>query len=291
MLLLASNAALAITAHTINLARATCTHGTANALAESAPLDAVAAQLARGDLLEEALAVSTYHASEATAFPVTESSSEDAVLASLTVNYCGELAATTPREVGLAERGGTLWVVIASPLAIPDATHAELIRDEILALINEARSAPRRCGTRLYGAAPALSLSAQLSTAAQDHAEAMARTGTFEHTGDDGRTPADRVRATHYHARVVGENIAAGMGTAAEAVRGWLQSPDHCENVMDAHFTDLGVAFATNLARDPAVYWTLDLAESHGAPPLATRLAEAAAARTLAAATRRLAQN
>ena len=67
--------------------------------------------------------------------------------------------------------------------------------------------------------------------------------------------PVDQPRA-----RLVGENIAAGMTNAAEAVQGWLDSPDHCENVMDARFTHLGAAFATNLTRDPAVYWTMDLA-------------------------------
>jgi len=44
-----------------------------------------------------------------------------------------------------------------------------------------------------------------------------------------------------------------------EVVSGWLGSPEHCANLMDPAYTELGVGFAVN-GRDAAgVYWALEL--------------------------------
>ncbi len=266
--LLASASAGALTFHEINAARGACPGNTGAPLVEVASLDHVAADLASGGTLEDALADAGYHASEAVALPIATTVTGQGVTATLRAQYCRELSRADLSDAGVAERNGLLWLVVAAPLQLPAATDAESVRRQVLALVNAARSKARPCGNRFYEAAPPLALSEELSAAALGHAQTMARTGTFEHVDDDGQSPADRVRATHYQARLVGENIAAGMTSAAEAVQGWLDSPDHCENVMDARFTHLGAAFATNLARDPAVYWTLDLAAARLPAPL-----------------------
>jgi uncharacterized protein YkwD len=57
--------------------------------------------------------------------------------------------------------------------------------------------------------------------------------------------------------RGIGENIASGMRTPEEAVAGWVASPGHCANLMNAGFTDMGAGFAKS--SDPAtgiVFWT-----------------------------------
>ena len=257
-------AAHASSVHAVNAARNELCAGDPQRrpLVEVEALDDAAIHLARGESLNSALLAVSYRASEATAIPVGGAASDEAVMTTLSKRYCREVARRDATDVGIAQRGGTLWLVVATPLKVPRAEEAARIRERLLALVNEARSTPRSCGSRHYAAAPPLALSDDLSAAALGHAEAMARTGTFEHTDDDGHTPSDRVRQTHYHARMVGENIAAGMGTAEEALEGWLASPGHCENLMEARFTHLGAAYATNLERDPAVYWTLDLAQA-----------------------------
>ncbi len=243
----------------VRTARSEC-HGSVAPLVASAALDAVARAIATGQSLEEALTAAGYHAQEATALPVSGADSDRTMASALRAEYCAELRDSSAGELGVASRDGETWLVLAQPLRVPAEAEAARIRDEVLALINAARSEPRRCGAHYYEAAPPLTLSDALSSAARSHAQTMARTGTFDHVDDEGRTPSERVRSAHYRARLVGENIAAGMGTAAEAVEGWLASPGHCENVMDPRFTELGAAYATNLGRDPAVYWTLDLA-------------------------------
>ena len=41
---------------------------------------------------------------------------------------------------------------------------------------------------------------------------------------------------------------------------GWLASPEHCANIMNVRFSEMGVAFAVNGQDDYGVYWTLSLA-------------------------------
>ena len=68
---------------------------------------------------------------------------------------------------------------------------------------------------------------------------------------------ARRARATTW--RTVGENVATGQSTPEQVVAEWLDSPRHCANIMDADFTEMGVAVASNAS---GVYW----AQVFGAP-------------------------
>jgi uncharacterized protein YkwD len=82
----------------------------------------------------------------------------------------------------------------------------------------------------------------------------------FAHQGYDGSTPAQRVAATGYRYQLVGENIAEGPQSAADAAAGWLASQEHCENIMDARFSESGVAYASNSSGAPRVYWVQEFA-------------------------------
>jgi uncharacterized protein YkwD len=84
----------------------------------------------------------------------------------------------------------------------------------------------------------------------------MASTGRFAHAGADGSTPGQRVERAGYRAARVGENIAAGPTSAAEVVEGWLASPGHCANLMDARFTEMGLAYAVDSRSAAGIYWT-----------------------------------
>jgi uncharacterized protein YkwD len=90
----------------------------------------------------------------------------------------------------------------------------------------------------------------------------MAEHSYFSHDGRDGSQPADRATRAGYVWRSVGENIAAGQASADEAVRGWIDSPPHCANLMSPRYTEMGVAYAVNLNSKMAIYW----AQVFGAP-------------------------
>jgi uncharacterized protein YkwD len=135
------------------------------------------------------------------------------------------------------------------------------IRARVVELVNDARTRDRRCGAERFTAAPPLRVSPELNHAAADHARDMARKKFFEHRGNDGSQPRDRVLRAGYASRLTGENIAFGPESAEEVVAGWLASPGHCANIMDARFRDIGVGLSTGRKRGH-IYWVQDF----GAP-------------------------
>ena len=129
-----------------------------------------------------------------------------------------------------------------------------------LELVNQVRARGTHCGDELFGPAPALTLSGTLDDVALGHANDMAQKNYFEHVDPAGHSPADRVRATGYQEKLVGENIAYGPKTVDEVVQGWLDSPGHCENIMDPRFAEMGLALAPGRVKH-GLYWVQLFAE------------------------------
>ena len=114
----------------------------------------------------------------------------------------------------------------------------------------------------MYGPAPPVTLSGTLANVAFGHASDMADHNYFEHQDLAGLSPADRVRAVGYREKLVGENIAYGPKSIEEVVKGWLDSPEHCENIMDPRFAEMGIGYATGHAGTRLrLYWVQVLAQ------------------------------
>ena len=174
---------------------------------------------------------------------------------------CRTLQDPRMREFGAVQRGREVWMVLAAPVVLPARGDAASVNQAILALVNAARGAGRRCGGKYFAPVAPLALDPILTRAAVLHSRDMAEHDAFEHRGHDGSTPAARVeRAGFGNHRIVGENIAAGAMTPGEVTQGWLASPGHCENIMDGRFTLMGIGFAENLRTQSAVFWTQDFA-------------------------------
>jgi uncharacterized protein YkwD len=90
------------------------------------------------------------------------------------------------------------------------------------------------------------------------YARDMAAFGYMDHTGRDGSSPQARVTRGGYRWSEVGENLASGIMTPEEVVAGWLSSPEHCANLMDPGFRQMGVAFAVNPRDERGVYWAME---------------------------------
>lgn len=94
---------------------------------------------------------------------------------------------------------------------------------------------------RSLAGAPALTLDARLTKAAQAHADDMAARGYFSHTSLDGRSPGQRITAAGYAWRTYGENIAMGYGDWSAALRGWMNSAGHRRNMLNPAFQHIGL--------------------------------------------------
>jgi uncharacterized protein YkwD len=241
----------------VNLARRSgCGLSHAADLRRSYRLDTVAWRMAGGEPLHRAMLDASYRATTASAMHLVGTTTDQTTASALAGHYCNDLSDSSLSEIGIAQRGVEIWLVVAAPLRAPTPGSARSVSERVLALVNSARDRGTRCGTRTYPAAPPLQLAYGLGDAAREHANDMARYDYFDHRGHDGTSPADRVRRTGYVPRIVGENIAAGVATADEVVAGWLASPEHCANIMSARYTEMGVAYATNVRSDEAIYWS-----------------------------------
>jgi uncharacterized protein YkwD len=163
-------------------------------------------------------------------------------------------------DIGIYRHGADTWFVLASAYVAPTRAQAPLLATRALELVNEVRARGARCGERSFGPAPAVRLSGTLAGVALGHASDMAQHNYFEHEDRAGHSPADRVRAVGYHEKLVGENIAYGPKSAEEVVQGWLDSPGHCENIMDPRFAEMGIAYAPGQAVKHGLYWVQLLA-------------------------------
>lgn len=136
-------------------------------------------------------------------------------------------------------------------------------RASALARVNEVRAAGAQCGEAgTFGPAGAVAWNDLLAQAAAGHAQDMARLNFFSHTSPEGGTLTDRVNATGYAWQRLGENLAAGHTSVAAVVDAWLASPDHCANMMNPLFTEMGVACVPGSASTTyQTYWTMELAQ------------------------------
>ena len=147
-------------------------------------------------------------------------------------------------------------------VSVPDPGVAD-IRDEFLAAINQARTAARLCGSASYGPSPQVAWSDRLAMAAYLHSEDMALNHYFSHTGSDGSSAGQRISAQGYPWTACGENLAVALPSVSSVVQGWLASEEHCRNIMDPGFTEIGAGYAVGpYGGDPSArYWTLTLAD------------------------------
>jgi uncharacterized protein YkwD len=121
------------------------------------------------------------------------------------------------------------------------------LRQEILRLTNEER---KKAGVH------ALTMNSRLQKSAQGHAEDMVARDFFDHTNPDGKTPSNRIKEAGYPEEsrkcncawqyYDGENIAQGFKTAADVMKGWMNSPGHKENILSKNFDEIGIGFKDN---------------------------------------------
>jgi len=128
----------------------------------------------------------------------------------------------------------------ANVTLIPSDSNIALIGAATLCLVNRERTSR---GER------ALNADRDLRQAAQAHSQDMAAGDYFEHDGRGGSTPLSRMRAAGYifssHlGYAIGENIAWAtlwLASPKAIVAGWMASPGHRANILDATFRDTGV--------------------------------------------------
>jgi uncharacterized protein YkwD len=250
-------------------------------------LDRAAAQWAAGATPAAAAHSNGYAAQTLSAVRV--SGADAALLQELRRSSCNTITDRGVHDVGVFHRGLETWLLLGSrqvsrpvsaavtaksplplqpspptqptaptqptPVMQPASARPPMSAARALELVNDIRAKGARCGNRAFAPVAPVKLSSTLSSVALGHAADMAQHNYFEHEDLSGHTPADRVRAVGYAEKLVGENIAYGPESADEVVQGWLDSPGHCENIMDPRFAEMGIAFSAGRASRRGLYW------------------------------------
>jgi uncharacterized protein YkwD len=130
----------------------------------------------------------------------------------------------------LADLAVGLALAVASGVAAQARLETE-IADRVNAVRKEHRLASLRWNP-------------DLAALAREHSRAMGREGFFAHESPAGGSAAERLRAAGLGYRALGENLARSRNApdpAASAVKGWMASDGHRENILEEAFTETGV--------------------------------------------------
>jgi len=89
-----------------------------------------------------------------------------------------------------------------------------------------------------------VTLNAELSRMATIKAEDMRDNHYFSHESPTYGSPFDMMSSFGIKYSYAGENIAAGQKTPDEVMKGWMNSPGHKANILNEHYTQIGIGVA-----------------------------------------------
>ncbi|MDB5184597.1 MAG: hypothetical protein JWN38_405 [Candidatus Saccharibacteria bacterium] len=131
--------------------------------------------------------------------------------------------------VGLAVN--SLWSSAGGVLG----ASSDFSADSLLASTNSQRLADHESG---------LTLNAQLTSAAQTKANDMVARNYWSHNTPDGKAPWTFIIASGYNYEKAGENLAYGFDGASQTITGWMNSPEHRANILNAGYKNVGFGVA-----------------------------------------------
>ena len=113
---------------------------------------------------------------------------------------------------------------------------------DVVRLVNAERTA--------RGLSP-LTVDWQLARVARYKSQDMRENRYFSHTSPVYGSPFQMIKSFGISYRSAGENIAKGYKTPEAVVNGWMNSPGHRANILNASFTKIGVGYVAS-----GNYWT-----------------------------------
>jgi len=146
-----------------------------------------------------------------------------ALIVGLVVAVHGAAILTAPAT---AKQGRATGSVLA--YATGSITPSELLADT-----NQQRAA---------AGLPALRMDSRLNASAQAKAQNMFAENYWAHVSPSGIQPWYWFTQAGYNYKYAGENLAKDFDTSAGAMDGWMNSPGHRANILNANYVDVGFA-------------------------------------------------
>ena len=126
----------------------------------------------------------------------------------------------------------------------PAANSLGAYENQVVTLVNQERAKA--------GLAP-LKINTKLAGVAERKAEDLRDKNYFAHNSPTYGSPFDMMKQFGITYTSAGENIAKGQKTPAEVMNGWMNSPGHKANIMNANYTEIGVGYVTD--SNGTTYW------------------------------------
>lgn len=153
-------------------------------------------------------------------------------------------AAKAPAAQPVASKPAPTQTAKPAETQQPAAVDASIssIEQQVLTLTNQERAKE--------GLKP-LATDSALMDSARAKSSDMSNNNYFSHTSPTLGSPFDQMKAKGIQYKAAAENIAMGQRTAAEVVKGWMESPGHRANIMNGNFTHIGIGYDAQ-----GHYWT-----------------------------------
>jgi hypothetical protein len=162
------------------------------------------------------------------------------------IKYLRRHRKTDDRPYTIGGTGGILLALILGifSLAVLDGY---LLRSSNLAAVISSVLVDLTNGDRANNQIGGLTISPVLTQAAQAKANDMAAKGYFAHVSPDGKNSWYWFKQAGYQFYYAGENLAVDFGDSTDVERAWMNSPAHRANILDGHFTEIGIATAQGM--------------------------------------------
>lgn len=149
-------------------------------------------------------------------------------------------------QAGNAMQNAMQPVAFLPAISRPLPYYLNAFEAEVIQLVNNER---------VKNGCSALSPNPFLRQAAYLHSRDMGDNLFFDHTGSDGSNFVTRARRAGYGGSPRGENIAAGYGSPAAVMSGWMNSTGHRNNILSCTTTEIGVGYY-QAGQGYGHYWT-----------------------------------
>lgn len=138
-----------------------------------------------------------------------------------------------------------------------------IIRSDQYAAVIAAVLVDLANGDRTSQRLDSLTINPALVVAAQAKADDMATYSYFAHVSPQGVDPWHWFKEAGYSFNYAGENLAVDFSDSSDVNTAWMNSPTHRENILDPHFTEIGIATAQGMYQGrPTVF----VVQEFGAP-------------------------
>ncbi|MDD3168441.1 MAG: CAP domain-containing protein, partial [Eubacteriales bacterium] len=152
-----------------------------------------------------------------------------------------EAAATAAKPAAAPAKPAAAPAPVA---AAPASAETGAYEQQVADLVNKERAA---------AGLPALKVNTNLAGVAEKKAEDLRDKNYFDHNSPTYGSPFDMMKQFGIKYSTAGENIAKGQRTPADVMNGWMNSPGHKANIMNANYTEIGVGYVTD--SNGGTYW------------------------------------